>query len=333
MRKILYQVYLFVLSISGVLLYSCDGDETYDIHGDSSNKVYIVNSGMKSFSLLHTVTKSIADINLNFQLCCTQAAKEDLTVSIAIDNSMVDIYNKTYGTSYATIPEDAFTFEEENITILAEKQKANDNVRICIKKDRLRELTEENYLIPIRVKEVLGDAMPVTSVSYAVVTTSEDFDNWWDGATPESAGVTEIREGRENWTASFTNTDGGTNGASMSLLFDDNESTYSYVWRKSINNVPTDLIVDLGKTYNLAGIHLIGYHQGKKIYGIVISTSIDGKTWNEIGISTITSSNTEITAMLYTPLDARYVKYFFPGVSSTSTGVMVCEFRAYTLTE
>lgn len=328
MRKILYRVSLFVLSISSVLLYSCDGDEIYDISGDSSNKVYIVNSGMKSFSLLHTLTKSIADINLNFQLCCTQAAREDLTVSIAIDNSMVDIYNQTFGTSYATVPEDAFAFEKESMTILAGKQKADDNVRIFVKKENLRELTEENYLIPVRVKEVLGDARTVTSVTYAVITTSEDLDNWWDGATPDVAHGAEIREGRENWTAWFTNIDGGMNG-SYDMTFDDDEN--NYIYRKSVSGIATDFIVDLGKVYNLAGFYLNGSYLGSNSYGTIISTSVDGENWEVVG--TVTATKGAVGhVMFYVPENIRYAKFFIPG-NGSDTRAFIYEFRAYTSIE
>lgn len=321
MKKILYQVYLFVLSIACISLYSCDKDETYDINGDFSNKVYIVNSGMKSFSLLHTLYRSIGEVNLSFELHSTKKAQKDVNVTLQVDNSLIDAYNAAHGTSYAAVPEDAIIFEKESMVIAANSQKAESDVRIHIKNDRLPELTEECYLIPVRIKEVLGDAFFSNTVIYAVIMTTKDFDNLYDGAIPEDVNAAEVMD-HSAWTMEVTNTTSVSE--TIDVLFDNNENTY--VYRSSVTNIPCEFIFDLGKVYDLAGIYFDAARRGMSRSGIEAFVSTDGDEWRAI-------NNTQVGYMMfYVPDKIQYLKFYFPPMGS-DTRAFFTELKVYTLTE
>lgn len=329
------------LVILMVCLYSCKEEEHYDIQGDASNKVYITCDGDRNFTIVHTPVVSVGNVKMDFQLCCTQKANGVINASLCVDNKLVEEYNKAHGTSYVVVPENLLSIE--NQTIQNNMQRGEKSVTITVPSDKLSELSERSYLLPVKVSNVEGNATPATSVVYAIITTSVDNDNYWEGATPKDVNGVELTNKAE-WDITFTNTNIDYHvtdktyrkfGAeAMALIIDGDDASYAVRMETTYDGTTTDFIVNLGNKYNLVGFYMRAKGYMDAIKGIVLSVSADGETWNEI--TTIKEDKGELgNIMFYSPVEARYVKAHFPGDGGKypNATVYMYEFKPYIVAE
>lgn len=121
----------------------------------------------------------------------TYPSETDVKASILIDATLVDEYNRIYGTDYQMLPEQYYDFAQTDLDIPAGKT-ASSPVTIAFKgflgegeaQTGALEL-DKSYLFPVRVSSDNMKVMDISSVAYYVVrrssavTTAADLtDNW-----------------------------------------------------------------------------------------------------------------------------------------------------------
>lgn len=78
----------------------------------------------------------------------TQAAKNDMQVSVHVDMDLVEVYNQKYGTELEAFPSENVEFSEMGNLHIAAGEKFSDRIIISIKSDGV---TEGTYLLPIAI--------------------------------------------------------------------------------------------------------------------------------------------------------------------------------------
>lgn len=84
----------------------------------------------------------------------TGKAKEDITVNIKIDNSLVDKYNAENKTSYFACPENALSLEKTQVTIAKGQATSEISLLSVVSDEDL--LDERIYLVPVTITDVKG---------------------------------------------------------------------------------------------------------------------------------------------------------------------------------
>lgn len=324
MKRYNYLPSLLFMFIAGILS-SCSNDEHYDFPGDADNKVYIKAGASTEFTITHTPVSDATNFEFQVQAGCRMKPDNALTVELAIDTSLVAAYNVTHGTTYKAIPSDYFTIE--NTTIEADTMGAKTPGIVTLKEEKLKELTNESgYLVPVKVASVIGGALPSTNlnITYATIAIQSDNDNIDDKGSVWG----ELNNDRSSWTA-FTSLD-ITPDAEAAKAFDDDASS---TWSIS-NKDPFDVIIDMGKSYNVCGLYAnnkyYGYYDQPVIKnGTEIFVSEDNNTWSSMG--KVTKDNQNI--VFYAPMKIRYIKWNVPTSTDwyrpTNAELSIADFNVY----
>ena len=112
----------------------------------------------------------------------TGKAKEDITVSIKVDNSLVEKYNADNKTSYYATPEGAVALEKSQVVI--EKGKATSDISLLSVVSADEFVDGRIYIIPVTITDVKGGLEVLESsrtiylrISRVVYFTSLDMNN------------------------------------------------------------------------------------------------------------------------------------------------------------
>lgn len=293
-----------LLALFTGLMASCSDDEHYDFPGDPDNKVYIKTGGTTEFTITHTPVSDATNFEFEVLAGCRMIPGNALTVDVTVDSSLVSSYNAAHNTKYKAIPADYFNYA--GTVIEADTMGAKNPVVVTLKEDKLKDLkSEDGYLVPVKLSTVTGGALPSTNLNtvYAVITVQSDNDNIDDKSSTNG----ELNTDRSGWSL-YTSLNAAPE-ADGGKAFDADASTS---WSKSESS-PFDVIIDMGKSYNVSGIYAnykyYGYYDEPVIKnGTEIFISEDNSSWTSMGKVTKDSQN----IAFYAPVKARYVKWTVP---------------------
>ena len=113
------------------------------------NRVYIEEATGKDQQIASLTIEKDYDLNITVRLA--HAADHDVTVKLAVDESLVDNYNKTNNTDYTVLPEEYYEFEPE--TVIHAGHISSDPVVVKIK---LFNAGDSPYAFPIRIASADG---------------------------------------------------------------------------------------------------------------------------------------------------------------------------------
>ena len=315
MKRILYLSCIYqLLLVCAIIVVSCGNEEVYDIYGGTENKVYIPDPGSTVLEVLHTPVSSVGDVKMKVSVHCTNKANGEIQAVFAVDNTLVEDYNIIHETDYAAVAIEILDMKNPILVIASNAMAAKQEMEISIAEENLALLKNaDRYLIPIRLKEVLGNATLSTTTSNVVyisieVTTVEG--NYQEGVTLEDIHANFIADDiRSGWEAELSGLNiSQTNGPAK--LFDGITNVYQHRWWFESKSSPVDVIVDMQKVYDdIIGCRLIGIAKG-----VEVNVSVDKETWTKIGTTISTSPD----IVFYIPVQLRYVKFTFPIVESWS---------------
>lgn len=320
-----YKLLGLLLLLTGSLLTACSDDEHYDFPGDPDNKVYIKAIGSSEFTITHTPVSDATNFEFQIKAGCRMLPGNALTVDVTVDSSLVSTYNAAHGTRYKAIPADYFDYA--GTVIAADTMAAKNPIIVTLKEDKLKELkSEDSYLVPVKLSAVTGGALPSTNLNtvYAVITVQSDNDNIDDKGSVSG----DLNTDRSGWTL-FTSMN-ATPEADGGKVFDDDASSS---WSKSESS-PFDVIIDMGKSYNVSGIYAnykyYGYYDNPVIKnGTEIFVSEDNSTWTSMGKVTKDDQN----IAFYAPVKIRYIKWTVPETKdwwgNVSIKVEIGDFNVY----
>ena len=313
---------------------SCSDEETYDVIGNPINKIYInthewspVNAqkNLFSFSIVHTPVGDFGDILAKFPIRSTRPMSSSVTVKAELDNSLVDAYNKTYGTKCVALPDGVLDLSKAMATIEERKSLSGDSITVSVDQSKRALLTDKAYLAPIRLVSVSESGSEISSeysTAYVLITTSTNLIKTNVGS---DGMVGSLVSDYSTWTATSDDTP---SGGAFSDLFDGSTSSS---W--DFSSINETIVVDMKENKNVSGFRLYAQYGewGYNFNKVKISLSDDNISFNEIGTSTNSNMTNESGYQyicFYGSVKARYIKLSLTWMYQWYPSI--CELGVYT---
>lgn len=326
-----YNLCLLALSAS---LFACSESDSYDVVGDSQNKLY-VNLGAWSpidapknsfaFEVVHTPIGDFGSVAAKFPVKISRPAANDVTAKMEVDNSLVDSYNSLHGTSFAKLPDGVLDLSSATATINKGLYQSLDSVSIAIANNKLALLTEKKYLVPVKISSSTDKSIGISqdnSTTYLVISTSVNrIQSNIGSAKMDGALASSLYS---SWTVT---TDATPTKGTVANIFDGSTSTN---WRFS--TTPVTFTIDMKAAQNVTGFRAYcQYANYGYVFGNVdVSLSNDGTTWDYVGKATNSTMANEggyQYISFYGAYQARYVKLTFSWLYSYYP--YICELGVY----
>lgn len=309
---------------------SCGDDAAYDFYGDANNKVYIktLENTVNGFDkVVMDVIKTPNDAFFDaFELPVYSMynADENIDVSFSINLDLVSVYNAEHKTSYQEFPIKAIDLQNNNLTILSDKTMSEDKLKLNIHKEAIAELEAGEYLLPIIINNVTGNAVASSNRNkiYLIIKLIEDTDNIWDLEVNNGGSL--LATDRTSW--SVTTVNSKFKNDAISKLFDGNENSYEEYSISTLDD-NTCFTVDMQKEYdNISGMYLHFYNSNYAIPSSDIYMSSDNENWEYQGRY---DKNAETYKLyFYSVAKARYIK-IVPLKSSRGKYIYLRELNVY----
>lgn len=344
MKNILYKLRLGLLGvISTVFMYSCDGKEDYDIYGDSNNKIYITNPVVKRFEIKHTLLCSVGNLNVKLSISGTKPADGDINAELMIDNSLIAEYNQANGTSYMEMNPNMVSFEQKTLSIVSGKMHSDCEIGLTVLPEKIRDLDNLNgYLLPIKIKEVKGNALPSENVVYVTVKVDEDDDNYWESASLSDVNAVAIEDRSEFTIETISDSPVNTNNTTPNQAFNGKFTAgwFGKDYYQMKSDSPLTAIIDLRQIYpNIVGFKLYAENGRSLSEDWTFYVSEDKENWIKCGTTLPKAKAGDgLDIVFYKAVDAQYIRIDVPvqwnGSYSGNVALMyLIEFYPYQLTE
>lgn len=305
-----------LISFAFTALYACEEKEELTPDPYTVNWVYVkppVNNAT-SFTFSETGYWKIPlpELQIVAPIRCTKPAKQDISVSVKIDESLVEKYNTENQTEYLFFP--GAKLQKADFVIKAGEYLSADTIKVVYPNpDLIVEGGTADYVLPITIESVSGPAQESEKGTFYLVYNAEvKFAEVVTGYTGT------IVEDRSGWTVTHNDRD------VTSRVCDGSTWTDITV---SVNDI---VKIDLGKEYNNVcnfGLHY--YYHNYIPADFTIEISSDDVDYKNIG--TYSSTSEKQIVDFYSPLQAvRYIKYTI-GESLTGYRMYLAEVYIATL--
>ena len=305
--------YIALGIIAAVLSFqACSDDEHYDVVGNPNNLVYFKSMGdaTATCTVTHTPVGEFGEVNAKFSVAIQRAASRDTKVTAVVDNSLINTYNTQHNTEYKAVPDGVVDAQKLSVTIAKDTVGSKEQIEVSIPSTAFAQLTEQAYLLPVRLSSVEGDgtASGQRGTAYVIINTQTKLIH--TGVAADDMPGT-LMSDYSGVTASYTA--GGTVD-NIAQLFDGN-----------LENG----VFDLGTEQKVIGLRMARYY--KSYYGgwwydgyyfshLDMQYSADGSTWNDMGsvdeADMVKSGGYQYLA-LYGAVPMRYLKIQFKSGSSS----------------
>lgn len=255
---------------------------------DENRNVVIINPRRATIGMESSLADAIQpnatgdEIAINGNIVLDNAISTmDLTVNVAVDNSLVDAYNQANGTNYQIAPDGFATLAAASSLISAGQTTAPFTCKI--NSDKLFDGSElkiaGNLLVPIRITSASLDGISIsTEVMYIPVTMDKVLKGPWT-----------LLEGEGNCYARDPLAPGWASGYTADKLFD-GEITPGHEWISWFATqieFPITFVVDMGQRQVFTNFVISDYstHQGNyREYEIYTAEEYDGANtqWNKV---------------------------------------------------
>lgn len=297
-----------MLAFGSVLLAGCNSDEDYDVDGYSYTRAYFAKARSTADGMVvNTPVGIITSLTNQIVVKSTAAATSDTRITLGFDNSLVDNYNKSKGTTYLPMPEGALELSSATATIKRGEMASTDTISVTINKAEAARLNDANgYLASIVIKSADGGMRPSSdaAVVYVRLRYSESCIN--DDATALPGSAYSLSLAQDEWKlVSSKNFD----EATFTNLFASNSWNRYFAFKEK--GETAQFVIDLGKTQNITGfLTSCGLMKGANV-----EISADNASWTTLGYTADHKtfsiqegwSSTE-WYVLYAAMQARYAR-------------------------
>jgi hypothetical protein len=324
MKTSMYKFLLLFAALTPVLL-ACESEETFDVTGDTTNKVYINTwasspNSVPNNGLAFTVTNTPVgttitgrdSISLSFIVQSTRPADAPITVTIGANNALVP-------DGMTAFPESIrLNMDKTSVTIPAGAT-ASDSVTVWLATDELAALGVANYVLPVGVLAATNAQISSNrSVAYLVVNAA--YSNIQGATTPSGSTLT-----KPTGAASWTVTGIATN---PQYMLDASTATGQYAATGANPALPLEVVVDMKTEYTITGFHTRTSSATYRATAATIYTRLtDADEWTRQG--NVTWTTTPQYVRFYEPVTARYVRIDITAVNNASYGVRYTDFTIY----
>ena len=180
--KIYNILFCGVMLLSAAALTGCSEDETYDVYGEKTNRVFVDpnQSNVTECTVYKTPIGLCGDALTNVHVRMQYPAQQTVKVGGAADMSLVAEYNEQNSTEYAALPDAAVKALEISPAEM-ESGKNTADLQISLPTEARTSLTESDYVLPIRISTPGGkdDGREIStlddkSMAYLVIHTSDE---------------------------------------------------------------------------------------------------------------------------------------------------------------
>ena len=257
---------------------------------------------------------------LKFPAQVTRPMSSSVSVSIGVDNSLIEAYNIKNETEYSAVPEGAVELVDGMLVVEAGAWASTDSVAITLKDPSL--LVDKSYLLPVKIDGVSSSDYKSSinmNILYAIVTTTTVVID--EGATT----IEGVELARDGWEFTATSVGATISGESADLL---NGITKEKGLHMRSGTSYT-LTADLKSEREFIGIKLAPYHSGYSASSLSTCSEIlysnDGQTWTvgydvPFSLAKASSSLPYQCIKFYATQKARFIRLTFPK-KSYYTGV------------
>lgn len=156
----LKNIYLVSMALLAGLFAACDDNDVENF----DNQVFINAKAMTSNVLLKN---TVSNTEGSFRISMARPEKQDVTLSLKADLSLVSTYNATYYDTAEALPEGHYTIETPQATILAGAVVSDD---ITVSFQNLTELDREKvYVLPVTVDQASIGILKSAGTMYYVL--------------------------------------------------------------------------------------------------------------------------------------------------------------------
>ncbi len=297
------------LMLVGALLIGCDKEE---ILNDNIVYVNINQHNVASATITHIPDAAgVSDLNLEFRVHTTKPIDQDITVSMAIDNSLVATYNAENQTELGEIAPSALMFSKTSLVIPRGEYESSEPTMVTIVDPDA--IADGEYVVPIRVMQVSANSGQVSSNRSIIYIRVKAFSPIID-STPGAVtdGVTIDRTG---WEISLEPVDGTPLYGSVgdpSVLIDGATNNF----RTSVysNTGSFNIVVNMNALHSFDVIKMAPLNNGyPNPYVNYLATSVDGVAWTVVNDERVSIEQTLYDGYQYiklykTMVDVQYVK-------------------------
>lgn len=288
-------------------LTSCSDDEHYDIHGLKDNFAFLDRPNtVTDGTVLKTPVGVFASLSGTISGKTSLAVNKTTTLTVGIDNSLVDTYNTDNSTHYAQIPDGIVTMDKTTLTIPSGSMASEDTISLSIDSKAAEALSDTaGYILPVVITSVSGDAQTssVAAVRYIHINYKTTTSLINDDAT-EFAGT--LGDLSQMTCIAATNLD--PDGLSGLV-----GGGWRARWSFTSDDASASFVIDMGGMHNLVGFYIGSY----VMKNAKVSISTDNQIWTEVSDTKghkalqeydYTTWQSKNEYVLYAPLLARYFK-------------------------
>ena len=180
--KIYNILFCGAMLLSAAALTGCSEDETYDVYGEKTNRVFVDpnQSNVTECTVYKTPIGLCGDALTNVHVRMQYPARQTVKVGGAADMSLVAEYNEQNSTEYAALPDAAVKALEISPAEM-ESGKNTADLQVSLPTEARTSLTESDYVLPIRISTPGGkdDGREIStlddkSMAYLVIHTSDE---------------------------------------------------------------------------------------------------------------------------------------------------------------
>jgi hypothetical protein len=320
-----YGTYCMIAMAACFLLSCSDDDQTFDITGDTENRVYI-NTWTSNPPVLPTngflfnvtvtpagsTVTNTSKIEAKFPVQCTKPAVDDIYVNLAVDNSLIV-------EGYSVLPDGiSITLDKTGLVIPKGANISTDSITVSVD-GNLQLLHTGNYVVPIKISSVSGNAQLSSNLSAAYVVVNSMFTNTANNGTtlPGGTAITP----KSTWTATGI-------ASYPERLFDASTSTASYASTGAVTP-PFTIEIDMKTDYAaITGFRVAYSSNSYCITRAIIYTRTNIGDYEFQGDVTLTRATSQVVRF-YQPVNAQFIKLEIQTVYSNSYGLRLTDFNAY----
>lgn len=322
MRKDMKKIITVLLPAAMLLVASCEKNQNFQkVVEAPQTLVYVAEAGMDTPQRSNIVVIPTGYIALEkfYQVNVNTSYHAAATATLTVSAEDVAAFNEAKGTSYQLLPaenlsltayvkpteevEDPFTpSSRATVHISANERLSTEFVRFRLGGD-ISGLTEENYLVPLRLECQEMNLSAKRNVLYVVVNITEKLVKPIESLDQIDGSLVSTRTG---WTASTT--DGITNLGNIFTSSNTSGATFP-------SDNPLTFTVDMKAVHNVTGIKLLSMYASYGYTDVVITKiaySVDGENFEEMEINqeedAFVGSDMGVNVAFYVPLEMQYVR-------------------------
>ncbi len=285
MRKYKKYVQHGLLAVACTLgILSCNENETFDVMGNP-NALFFFKENQSTnsfkFKIINTPESSSGDkIKVKVPVRSTRLAQTDITVTAAVNSSLVESYNSSHGTEYLAFPEELADMTKASVTIPAGSFISVDSLLLEVPENKSIKLSAADYLLPLKLTQASSGRSSAVKTSTIWVVVNCEYREIKDNMEESEIEGARVEEARSGWTASSPEL-----SEDFSSIFDSNTAT-----GVKFKGNGASIVIDIQKSHVLTGLCFSTGGNGLNINSMNVELSEDMVSWANLG-SAISMAN------------------------------------------